>query len=168
MTAARALMNRILVIRGGAHRRFHSHLAGDKARARSLPESAYRNPRLHAHRGARRETFLRGCGSLSRIRCARRDFSRRIPRFRPGGSNYFASFDLIVSYLFDPDGIFQSNLTRGGAKMLHCRSIEAQTTASMRRCSSHGRWRAARLAFNRSGREVFFPAIPTALARVLF
>jgi heptosyltransferase-2 len=32
--------------------------------------------------------------------------------------DYFSSFDLIVSYLFDPDGIFQSNLRRCGIKML--------------------------------------------------
>jgi heptosyltransferase-2 len=31
---------------------------------------------------------------------------------------YLSSFDLIVSYLFDPDGIFQENLTRSGIKRL--------------------------------------------------
>jgi heptosyltransferase-3 len=31
-------------------------------------------------------------------------------------SNYFASFDLIVSYLYDPDEIFENNLRRAGAK----------------------------------------------------
>ena len=30
--------------------------------------------------------------------------------------NYFASFDLIVSYLFDPDAVFESNLRRCGVK----------------------------------------------------
>ncbi len=30
--------------------------------------------------------------------------------------DYFAAFDVIVSYLFDPDGIFSGNLTRAGAK----------------------------------------------------
>lgn len=30
---------------------------------------------------------------------------------------YFGSFDLIVSYLFDPDGIFRNNLKRCGIKM---------------------------------------------------
>lgn len=32
-------------------------------------------------------------------------------------TGYFGSFDLIVSYLFDPDGIFQNNLRRCGTKM---------------------------------------------------
>lgn len=32
-------------------------------------------------------------------------------------TEYFGSFDLIVSYLFDPDGIFQDNLKRCGIKM---------------------------------------------------
>jgi heptosyltransferase-2 len=33
-------------------------------------------------------------------------------------TEYFGSFDLILSYLFDPDGIFQNNLKRCGIKML--------------------------------------------------
>ena len=32
-------------------------------------------------------------------------------------TDYFGSFDLIVSYLFDPDGIFRNNLKRCGIKM---------------------------------------------------
>ena len=32
--------------------------------------------------------------------------------------DYFAGFDLILSYLYDPDGIFQENLRRCGAKNL--------------------------------------------------
>jgi len=31
---------------------------------------------------------------------------------------YFANFDLIVSYLYDPDGIFESNLRRCGVELL--------------------------------------------------
>lgn len=34
--------------------------------------------------------------------------------------NYFASFDLIISYLYDPDLIFQNNLRRCGAENLLC------------------------------------------------
>jgi lipopolysaccharide heptosyltransferase III len=33
-------------------------------------------------------------------------------------SNYFAGFDLIISYLFDPDQIFATNLRRGGVEQL--------------------------------------------------
>ena len=33
-------------------------------------------------------------------------------------ANYFATFDLIVSYLCDPDSIFEGNLRRSGAKKI--------------------------------------------------
>jgi heptosyltransferase-3 len=33
-------------------------------------------------------------------------------------ANYFASFDLIISYLYDPDGIFENNLRRCGVPNL--------------------------------------------------
>ena len=32
--------------------------------------------------------------------------------------NYFASFDLIISYLYDPDGIFETNLQRCGVRKI--------------------------------------------------
>jgi heptosyltransferase-3 len=32
--------------------------------------------------------------------------------------NYFAGFDLVISYLYDPDGIFESNLRRCGVELL--------------------------------------------------
>src|SRR6266404_1048133 len=35
-------------------------------------------------------------------------------------ANYFASFDLIISYLYDPDLIFQNNLRRCGVENLLC------------------------------------------------
>ena len=34
----------------------------------------------------------------------------------PGLRGYFASFDLILSYLYDPDGVFAENLQNAGAK----------------------------------------------------
>jgi heptosyltransferase III len=34
--------------------------------------------------------------------------------------HYFASFDLIISYLCDPDGIFENNLRRCGVENLLC------------------------------------------------
>jgi heptosyltransferase-3 len=33
-------------------------------------------------------------------------------------ADYFASFDLIISYLYDPDGIFENNLRRSGVENL--------------------------------------------------
>jgi heptosyltransferase III len=35
-------------------------------------------------------------------------------------ADYFATFDLIISYLYDPDGIFESNLRRCGVENLLC------------------------------------------------
>src|SRR5205814_10172409 len=35
-------------------------------------------------------------------------------------ADYFASFDLIISYLYDPDRIFESNLRRCGVENLLC------------------------------------------------
>src|SRR5436853_7872539 len=35
-------------------------------------------------------------------------------------ANYFVSFDLIISYLFDPDRIFENNLRRCGVENLLC------------------------------------------------
>ena len=35
-------------------------------------------------------------------------------------ANYFASFDLIISYLYDPDRIFENNLRRCGVEHLLC------------------------------------------------
>lgn len=46
------------------------------------------------------------------------------PFFAPGASldsqlsEYFASFDVVVSYLYDPDGFFQGNLIRAGVETL--------------------------------------------------
>src|ERR1700758_2027861 len=35
-------------------------------------------------------------------------------------ARYFASFDVIISYLYDPDGIFEGNLRRCGAGKIVC------------------------------------------------
>ena len=35
-------------------------------------------------------------------------------------ADYFASFDLIISYLYDPDGVFETNLRRCGVQTLIC------------------------------------------------
>jgi len=48
------------------------------------------------------------------------DSSRATRSCLPNWADYFASFDLIVSYLYDPDGIFESNLRRCGVQNLIC------------------------------------------------
>ena len=44
-------------------------------------------------------------------------------------ANYFASFDLIISYLFDPDSIFENNLRRSGVENLLCGPAKVLETA---------------------------------------
>ena len=68
---------------------------------------------------------LRRIGS-TRKRCNRLN-THRSPRFFARKSelpaelaDYFASFDLIISYLYDPDRIFEANLRRCGVQNLIC------------------------------------------------
>jgi len=42
----------------------------------------------------------------------------------PSLSDYFASFDLVLSYLYDPDDIFSANLARAGVRHLLCASAK--------------------------------------------
>jgi heptosyltransferase-2 len=42
-------------------------------------------------------------------------------------ADHFASFDLIVSYLYDPDDVFSSNLRRCGVRQLVCGSAKPET-----------------------------------------
>ena len=44
-------------------------------------------------------------------------------------ANYFANFDLIISYLFDPDRIFENNLRRCGVENLLCGPAKIVETA---------------------------------------
>lgn len=115
MTAARALMNRILVIRGGAIGDFILTLPAIKLVRERFPKAhieilgytpiaALAEKRFYADAVRSLES-----GELAR-------FFAKDSALPAGWVNYFAAFDLVISYLFDPDGIFQSNLTRGGAK----------------------------------------------------
>jgi len=45
-------------------------------------------------------------------------FFARESELSPELANYFANFDLIVSYLYDPDKIFEANLRRCGARQI--------------------------------------------------
>src|SRR5438477_9035380 len=109
-------MNRILVIRGGAIGDFVLTLPAIKL----LRD---RFPRAH----------LEILGSKHIIALAEKCFYADAVRSIESGklatlfakdavlpaelTDYFGSFDLIVSYLFDPDEIFQDNLKRCGNKM---------------------------------------------------
>lgn len=107
-------MNRILVIRGGAIGDFILTL-----------------PALHSLREAHRDAHIEILGYAHIAALADNRFYANavrsieysaLSRFFARGSElpddlakYFAGFDLIISYLFDPDLIFQTNLERAGA-----------------------------------------------------
>jgi ADP-heptose:LPS heptosyltransferase len=110
-------MDRILVIRGGAIGDFILTLPALKA---------LRDARPHAHIDilgykhiavlAEKRFYAQGTrsieyGPLGRFFAANSELPGEL-------ADYFASFDLIVSYLFDPDQIFEVNLRRCGVENL--------------------------------------------------
>jgi heptosyltransferase III len=112
-------MNRILVIRGGAIGDFILTL-----------------PALNALRDARPQAHMEILGYKHIAVLAEKRFYAQavhsieygpLARFFAPNSelpaelaDYFASFDLIVSYLYDPDRIFETNLRRCGVQNLIC------------------------------------------------
>jgi heptosyltransferase-2 len=112
-------MNRVLVIRGGAIGDFILTL-----------------PALKALRGARPQAHMEILGYKHIAVLAENRFYAQAVRsieygplarfFAPNSelpaelADYFASFDLIVSYLYDPDRIFEKNLRRCGVENLIC------------------------------------------------
>src|SRR6266536_3825120 len=112
-------MNRILVIRGGAIGDFMLTLPALKALRDAWPPvhieilgykhiAVLAENRLYAQ-AVRSIEY----GSLS-------SFFARNSELPAELANYFASFDLIVSYLYDPDRIFENNLRRCGVENLLC------------------------------------------------
>jgi heptosyltransferase-2 len=112
-------MNRILVIRGGA--------IGDFIL--TLPAlTALRDACPHAHIEilgykhivvlAENRFYAQAVRSIEYGPLSR--FFARNPELPAELANYFASFDLIISYLHDPDRIFENNLRRCGVENLLC------------------------------------------------
>jgi heptosyltransferase-2 len=109
-------MNRILVIRGGAIGDFILTLPAIKLLRDRFPQSHLEilgYPHIVAL--ARNRSYADAIHSIE---------SRSLAPFFARGAalpaelgEYFGSFDLIVSYLFDPEGIFRNNLSRCGIKM---------------------------------------------------
>jgi heptosyltransferase-3 len=106
-------MNRILVIRGGAIGDFILTLPAISALRRANPDArievlGYKhiaelaNGRFYAN-SVRSIEY----GPLSRFFAKGAELSSEL-------KDYFASFDLVISYLFDPDQIFENNLRRCG------------------------------------------------------
>ena len=112
-------MNRILVIRGGAIGDFMLTLPALKALRDAWPRAhieilAYKHIAVLAeNRFYAQAVCSIEYGSLS-------SFFARNSELPAELANYFASFDLIVSYLYDPDRIFENNLRRCGVENLLC------------------------------------------------
>ena len=113
------LMNRILVIRGGAIGDFILTLP-----ALNALREAFRGAHIeilgykHIAELAENRFYAQAVrsieyGQLSSFFAADSELSAEL-------AGYFASFDLIISYLYDPDRIFESNLHRCGVKDLLC------------------------------------------------
>jgi heptosyltransferase-2 len=112
-------MNRILVIRGGAIGDFILTLPALKALREACPDAhieilAYKHIAVLAeNRFYAQAVRSIEYGPLSSFFAKNSELPAELAR-------YFASFDLIISYLYDPDRIFESNLRRCGVKDLLC------------------------------------------------
>ena len=112
-------MNRILVIRGGAIGDFILTLPALKALRDARPQAhieilGYK----HIAVIAEKRFYAQAVRSIEYGLLAR--FFARNSDLPAELADYFASFDLIVSYLYDPDRIFETNLRRCGVENLIC------------------------------------------------
>jgi heptosyltransferase III len=112
-------MNRILVIRGGAIGDFILTLPALKALRDAQPEAhieilGYRHiAAVVENRWYAQAVHSIEYGQLARFFAADSELPSPLVDF-------FASFDLVVSYLYDPDRIFETNLRRCGVQNLIC------------------------------------------------
>ncbi len=110
-------MNRILVIRGGAIGDFILTLPTLKALREAYPQAhleilGYKHIAVLAeHRFYAQAVRSIEYGPLS-------SFFAKNSELPTDLANHFASFDLVISYLYDPDGIFENNLRRCGVQNL--------------------------------------------------
>jgi heptosyltransferase-2 len=112
-------MNRILVIRGGAIGDFILTLPALKALREARPQAhieilGYK----HIAVLAENRFYAQAVRSIEYGPLAR--FFARNSELPTDLADYFASFDLIVSYLYDPDRILETNLRRCGVENLIC------------------------------------------------
>src|SRR5436309_11954372 len=112
-------MKRILVIRGGAIGDFILTLPGLKALRDAHPHAnieilGYKHIAVLAeNRFYAQAVRSIEYGPLSSFFAKNSELPAEL-------ANYFASFDSIISYLYDPDRIFENNLRRGGVENLLC------------------------------------------------
>lgn len=112
-------MNRILVIRGGAIGDFILTLPALKALRDAQPQAhieilGYK----HIAGLAENRFYAQAVHSIEYARLAR--FFARHSELPAELADYFAGFDLILSYLYDPDQFFEDNLRRCGVENLIC------------------------------------------------
>jgi heptosyltransferase III len=113
------ILNRILVIRGGAIGDFILTLPALKALREAYPDAhieilGYKQiAALAENRFYAQAVRSIEYGPLSSFFAKNSELPAEL-------AGYFASFDLIISYLYDPDRIFKSNLCRCGVENLLC------------------------------------------------
>ena len=110
-------MNRILVIRGGAIGDFILTLPAIKA-LRDANPNAHIEILGYQHIAALAENRLYAQPVRSIESAALARFFAKNSELPADLAKYFAEFDLIVSYLYDPDLIFEKNLRRSGARRI--------------------------------------------------
>src|SRR5512132_2590552 len=125
-------MNRILVVRGGAIGDFVLTLPALKALREAHPD-AHIEILGYKHIAALAENrfYAQAVRSIEYGPLA--SFFAKNSELPAELAGYFASFDLIISYLYDPDRIFESNLHRCGVENLLCgpaRIIEKSSHAA--------------------------------------
>jgi heptosyltransferase III len=110
-------LNRILVIRGGAIGDFILTLPAIKALRDAYP-NAHIEILGYKHIAALAENrfYTQAVRSIESAQLSR--FFAKDSDLSPELENYFAGFDIIISYLYDPDSIFEDNLRRSGAKKI--------------------------------------------------
>src|SRR4030095_4835087 len=110
-------MNRILVVRGGAIGDFILTLPALRALREGFPY-AHLEILGYKHIGALAENRFYAQAVRSIEYGALATFFAKNSKLPAELANHFASFDLIISYLYDPDGIFENNLRRCGVENL--------------------------------------------------
>jgi heptosyltransferase-2 len=110
-------MNRILVIRGGAIGDFILTLPALRALRDTRP-NAHIEILGYKHIAVLAENRFYANAVRSIEYGPMSSFFAKCSDLPSDLANYFSSFDLIISYLFDPDGIFKNNLRRCGVENL--------------------------------------------------
>ena len=110
-------MGKILVIRGGAIGDFILTLPAIRLLKEELPEAEIEIMGYQAI-----IALAEAGGYVSRTQSI--EYGPMAAFFAPGSSldsalcDYFASFDIVISYLYDPDHLFRDNLTKAGVETL--------------------------------------------------